>query len=329
MPPQKIVLNNGLPQGKADRKPVDAAFEAQLEADLIQSEAAVRSIDVQGGIIDSANTLLNARRTVLEFQPAPQFIWRVVNYCLGRGGRINKLDDGLLFGLKTLLLNLSADPILGKGGTPKNIREVTESVPSDVIAAVSAIHAVCRKLKSRDFHAVWGPILDDALIRALLGFYVGQMSESFGPGRGMLAGFSGRSGLAVLVATGTTKQAQDAIALLSSGRSIQDVARDLYGTDPLEVSAMILSACGLGKDAVLGVAGYAAGVSARVASLAIEQRRWLAALTVTDVARMGNLSDVPEDFWTLLEYDSRAERQELEQIVLTLKRRGHGLSWLV
>jgi hypothetical protein len=329
MPQQKIILNNGLPQGESEKKPMDATFEAQIEADLLQSEADVRSIDIQSGVTDSADTLLNARRIVLEFQPAPQFIWRVVNFCLARPGRVNKLNDGQLFGLKTLLLNLGADPVLGKSGSPRNIRDVAESVPSDVIAAVSAIHAVCRKLKSRDFHAVWGPILDDALIRALLGFYVGQMNESFGPGRGMLAGFSGRAGLAVLVATGTTGQAQDAIALLSSGRSIQDVARELYGTDPLEVAAMILSACGLGKDAVLGVAGYAAGVSARIRSLTNEQRRWLAALTVTDVARMGSLSDVPEELWSILGYDSREERQELGEIANTLKRRGHGLAWVL
>lgn len=303
------------------------AFGQQIKAELEQTELEIRQL---AGVVRSPtpDRLTIARQCVEKFQPVPQFVWRMVNFSIARAGRVNKLQEGMLFGLKKLVLNCAADRVLGPGKPVDSVRGAIANVSSDIIAAVAVMHAVSRKLRTRDYHAVWGPILDDALLRAIIGYYVGTMCEGFGPGRGMLAGFCGRAGLAVLVATGTADQAQSAIALLSGGKSIRDVAISLYDTDPIEVSAMILSAAGCGRDAVLGVAGFAMG-QIDSTSITAEQRRWLSALSLTEASRTSAIEDISEDIWILLGYHSMEERKELGEIINTLKRRGHGLTWLM
>jgi hypothetical protein len=247
---------------------------------------------------------------------------------LGRPGKVNKLSDGNLFGLKKLVLNIGKDRILGKGGNVLTTRAVIDSVPSDVIAAAAVVHALGRRLQTKDYQAVWGPILDDALVRTQIGFFVGTMCDGFGPGRGMLAGLAGRVGLAVLIATGDADQAQASITLLASGRQIENVALDIYGCEPIHVAALILSAAGCGRDAVLGVTAFSMS-QAHQRSLKGEQARWLAALAITEHVRAGTMEQVPEPTWALMGYDNPEVRKELDQIITTLKRRGHGWNWMI
>ena len=175
---------------------------------------------------------------------------------------------------------------------------------------------------------MWGPILDDALMRAGIGYFVGMMAEDFGPGRGMLAGFAGRVGLAVLIASGTPEQAHNAITLLAGGRQIEEVALELYGCEPLHVAAMVLSAAGCGRESVIGIAAFTMSSHDR-STLSTAQQQWLAALTITEKVRSGEIEGVPESDWTLMGYDEGAERKELSEIITTLKRRGHGWDWMI
>lgn len=308
--------------------PSTDAFAQQIETELEQTEVDIKQLSQSQQTSLNEDSLVLAKEVVRKFQPVPQFIWRISHFTMGRAGRVNKLSDGNLFGLKKLVLAIGKDKVLGKGTSMLTTRAVVESVPSDVIAACAVIHAIGRRLHSKEFHAVWGPILDDAMMRAGVGYFVGTMSEDFGPGRGMLAGFAGRVGLAVLIASGTAEQAHNAITLLAGGRQIEEVAMELYGCEPLHVAAMILSAAGCGRESVIGVAAFTMA-SQDKESLGRAQKLWLAALTITEKVRSGELAGIPESDWILMGYEVAAERKELSEIVTTLKRRGHGWDWMI
>jgi hypothetical protein len=304
------------------------AFVRQIASELEETAGDIRALAVGSLSPSHEESLVVAKRIVQEFQPVPQFIWRIAHFTMGRAGRVNKLSDGNLFGLKKLVLAIGKDKVLGKTTPMLTTRAVLDSVSSDVIAAVSVIHAIGRKLQNREFQAVWGPILDDALMRAGIGYFVGTMCEDFGPGRGMLAGFAGRVGLALLIATGTNEQAQTAIARLAGGQRIEDVALELYGCEPLHVSAMVLSAAGCGRESVLGLASFTMTERAQ-ASLSNPQKIWLSALTITESVRAGTADQVSEDHWARMGYEVVEERAELNEITTTLKRRGHGWNWML
>lgn len=304
------------------------AFAQQIETELEQTEVEIRQLSSARLSKVDEESLILAKKIVKDFQPVPQFIWRISAFTMGRTGKVNKLSDGNLFGLKKLVLAIGKDKVLGKGTPMLTTRAVVEAVPSDVIAASAVIHAIGRRLQTKEFQAVWGPILDDALMRAGIGYFVGTMCEDFGPGRGMLAGFAGRVGLALLIASGSAEQAQNAIALLAGGKPIEAVALELYGCEPLHISAMVLSAAGCGRESVLGIAAYSLSDTEKE-RLNRNQRMWLAALTITEKVRAGELDKVPPSDWTLMGYEVEAERHELSEIVTTLKRRGHGWDWML
>jgi hypothetical protein len=302
-------------------------YNEQIANDLEKTQGQIE--DLAGPASrDLGQSLTIAREKVAQLVPVPQFIWRIVNYAIGRPSRIKKLSDGSVFGLKKLIMSVGKDHVLGRGSNPLSTRGVLEEVSSDVIAATALIHTLARRLQTKEFQAVWGPILDDALMRAQIGYFVGTMREDFGPGRGMLAGFAGRIGLAVLIAMGDSEQAQAAITQLASGRKIEEVALELYGSEPLHVAAMILSAAGCGADAVFGVATF--GLSTALhQTLDHPTRQWLAALVITERLRFGDESSLEQSTWELMGYEDAGERAELVEIVNTLKRRGHGWNWML
>ena len=235
-----------------------------------------------------------AREIVEGFQPAPWFIWRLSNFVFGSNGRPNKVQEGLVLGLRRLLFAAASDPVLGAGKKVNNMREALKVVRSDVVAAISVIHGISRKLHSKDFERIWRPILDDAVIRAHIGFFVGQNNLDFGPGRGMLAGFAGRCGLAILIASGSEHQAHEAQTLLAAGKTLKEVGVQLYQVDPIQVSALTLSAAGCGKDAAFGTVGYSSYQDGNDLSIIpYEQKRWLAAYMITDAARVNKLGNTP------------------------------------
>ena len=266
---------------------------------------------------------------VENFQPVPWFIWRLSNFVFGRNGRPNKVSEGLVLGLRRLLFAAASDKVLGSGQKVNNMREALKFVRSDVVAAVSVIHGISRKLHAGKFEKVWRPILDDAIIRAHIGFFVGQMNLDFGPGRGMLAGFAGRCGLAVLICTGDAVQADAAVKALALGEGAKQVGLQVYGVDPLQVSAMILSASGCGKDASFGVVGYSVREEGdQDFKVTGEQEKWLAALGIIEGVRIGAALMVQPEYWEILGFHEEDDRQDLLELVKVLVRKGHGWNWL-
>jgi hypothetical protein len=302
-------------------------FSLQIERSLETTEQEIRDLAHRRASFESDASLVEARRIVAAFRPVPQIIWRLCNYSIGRPGHINKLSSGHAFGLKKLMTAIGHDAILGLGQPKMSSSEVVSAVASDIIAATSIMYAVSRRLQSMPFGRLWEPMLDEALLRANLGFCVGQMSANFGIGRAMLAGFAGRIGIVVLIASGSESQAEQAVAGLARRASLSQTAREVYGCDPAHVSAMLLSAAGCSRDAILGVGAF--GLSKRAQpGLDPFSALWLATLTIIDHVLDSSAYLIDEPTWIDLGFEETGERDELIKIAQTLKRSGHTWQWL-
>ena len=195
--------------------------DVEKDSFTLQLEKTLTNVHEEVALVDSESlereAWLEAKSIIEKFKPVPWFIWRLSHFVLGRSGEIKQLDQGLVFGLRRLLFAAASDKVLGSGRKIDNTREALSLVSSDVVAAVSVIHAICRRLSKCDFERIWRPILDDALLRARIGVVVGEVVPEFGSGRAMLAGFAGRLGLAILISSGSLEQAQRCLELLASG----------------------------------------------------------------------------------------------------------------
>jgi hypothetical protein len=304
----------------------DKEFEQQLAKALDETE---RAFVVKPGLADAnAESWRRARKIVQDFRPVPWFIWRLSNFVLGKPEQITPVSEGLVFGLRRLLFAAASDPVLGAGRKVNTNREALHVLPPDVVAAVAVIHAICRRLAASPVERVWRPIIEDALVRATIGHSVGRGIKNFGSGRGMLAGFAGRCGLAVLLATGDDEQATHALEKLASGVDIKNVGLKIYQCDPLQVSAMILSAAGCGRDAAFGTVSFAS-IEGEVQGENSEQRSWLVAFAVIEALRTGRSDKLNAEYWKLADCSDQGSQAKLAEMVKTISRRGHGWSWLV
>ncbi len=269
----------------------------------------------------------HAREVIDNFRPVPWFIWRISNYVLRVPGKTNKLSEGFVMGLRRLLFAAASDKILGTGTKVNDLRKALSIVPHDAVAAVSVIHGVSRRLANHDFERIWRPILEDAILRAHIGCFVGERDEAFGLGRGMLAGFAGRAGLAILISCGELEQAKEALESLAAGEEISEVGYKVYKCDPLQVSAMLLSASGCGRDAAFGTVAFAASAPLNVVQND-EQKKWLAAFVICENLRTGRVGKIEEQYWEILGFHSKQERKDLVDTVKIIARKGHGWGWL-
>lgn len=305
-----------------------AEFERALGEGLADTEEVARRAAGADG--ESGQTLAwgRARKLVEEFRPVPWFIWRLCNFVLGKPGEIRPISEGLVFGLRRLLYAAASDPLVGAGEKISDPRRAVAAVAPDVIAAGAVIHAISRRLGQCDCERIWRPILEDAFLRANIGYMVGERYPEFGPGRGMLAGFAGRSGLAVLIGMGTLDDARAALELLAAGRQVSEVGLKVYSCDPLHVSAMILSATGCGRDAAFGSVSYALSDRAEAVVSNPEQSRWLAAFTIVEAVRMNRAETVEATRWRSLGLEDERDQEDLLDRTTPLLRRGHRFGWL-
>ncbi len=303
-------------------------FDEQLEKTLRETEEAVLSLKEISSDPAQARSWEEAKECVSRFKPVPGFIWRLSHFVLGRSGQIQPVSEGLVFGLRRLLFAAASDSALGADGKINNVRKALKILDPDVIAAVSVIHAVCRRLHKKPHERIWRPILDDAVLRARIGFDVGSYSPDFGKGRGMLAGFAGRAGLAVLISSGDLDSARQALELLANGKSIRDVGLIVYECDPLQVSAMILSAAGCGRDSAFGTVSYASS-AARSIVANDEQLRWLSAFTIVESVRVNTPESVDAEYWQVLGLDNPESKDQLLSLAKKAIRRGHGWAWIL
>ena len=308
--------------GKADKFSENIRQTLEITRDDLESAGIVPKKTVGG--------FERAQQIVLEFVPVPWFVWRLSNFVFGKAGKPNKAGEGLTLGLNKLILNAASDRVLGRSGEITKTRDALKILRSDVLAAASVIQSISRKLKTKNNEKIWAPLLDDAMIRAHIGFFVGQLNQEFSPGRGMLAGFAGRLGLIILLATGNQLDAEQAMLLLAEGRSIRAVGEKIYGIDPLQISALTLSVCGCGKDASFGTMAYARfDENKSDTDISFEQQQWLAAYTITDAYRTSQQEKVPELLWHVLGFREESDKTDLEELVKILIRKGHGWDWMI
>lgn len=263
-------------------------------------------------------------------RPVPWLLWVLIRSVYGKSGELGSPDPVAFWAVGNLMKRAAADQTLGSGkkGEEKT-RSLTKAVRTiglDVAGTLCFMHAVCRRVSGSLPERVWRPLLDDALLRAHIGFLSGEFSPVFSPGRGMLAGFSGRCGLAIQIAAGTSAQAEKALAGLASGIEIGEVCEDVYGCDPLQVAALALIGGGCNRDIALGVAAFGRGHGEVVQGS--EQHLWFSAFSVVEHMRMGSGDAIGDAEWRALAYDP-AKKEALAAEVQLVQRRGHGWRWVI
>jgi hypothetical protein len=277
---------------------------------------------------DEAQEWLNATQKVRDFAPVPWFIWRLTNLTLAPGGlRGGKLAEGFVLGLRRLLFATASDRLFGTGQKVNTLKDALMVLSPEVIGAVSAVHAICRRLSKHNNERMWRPIVDEALLRARIGYLAAKHQRDFGSGRGLLAGFISQIGLAVLVSMGEEERARTALEDIAVGKDMRNVARDLYECHPLQVGGMILSAIGCGADASSGVIAYLSVNALQIVSN-FEQRQWLAAITIVNAVRDGTLESVEVDHCEVLSLDTDERRQQFVTECRRFIRGSHELHWL-
>ncbi|MCI5064844.1 hypothetical protein MRY87_03865 [bacterium] len=303
-------------------------FDNHLQQTLAETKQAV--LQFQGGAHgpDFVEGWGRAASIVKEFRPVPWFMWRISNYVLGRSGSTGDVSEGLVYGLRRLLFGLASDPIIGTGEKVTSVRKAIQVVSPDVIAAVSVIHAVCRRLATHENERIWKPVLDEALLRAQLAYEIGKQAKHFDCGRAMLTGFTSRIGFAVLIASGESEEATEALELLASGESLQQSGYRAYECYPLQVSALLLSAMGVNRDAAFGFTTYALRSNTEPESLKGEQPQWFSALHLIEALRSEEQSTLSEKALLALGCNPSREADLLTQ-TKTLARKGHTLTWLI
>lgn len=306
-----------------------------------------------------------ASRIVNRFKPVPRLVWVIIRAVYGRTGSNHKIDPMVFTDVEPLIMRAAKDKTLSTSQPPppqsaapgaprqksvimsranmasieaanaaagepeeveiKNLEHAVSILGPDVAASVCFIHAVCRRVANSVAEKVWRPILDDALLRAHMGYLTGKNSRIFGPGRGMMAGFCGRSGLAILIGSGSVEQAQSALGGLAAGVEIGEICTKVYGCNPLQVAAMAAVSAGFARDIAVGVGSYSAEDSAVVSGS--EQDRWLAAFSIVENLRMNRKDEIDPNSWLVLAY-SEAQKADLMRKIQNVQRKGHGWGWL-
>jgi hypothetical protein len=271
-----------------------------------------------------------AREIISHFEPSPPIIRQVTKLAIGRADRINELLDGSVIGFKKLILDAAADKILGTGqkGAVSSLRQALELIPSDVVAALLIIHGVSRKLRGYPNERIWRTFFDEAMMRAAMGYYVGQVTEGFGSGRAMLAAFAGRAGLALLCALGGPEEAKLLLEGLSTGGSIDSTCMSVYRCDPLHVGGMMLLAAGCGTGSCMGLAA-ASSLSEELPPSEQPQVSWYSTHIAVDMMSSQQFDNIPSELWSLLGFEEVVDRQDLCELVKVTVRKGNPWKWLV
>ncbi|MCB0345741.1 MAG: hypothetical protein KDD66_11535 [Bdellovibrionales bacterium] len=321
--------------GSGSQSVVDFKDEAEYERHVGEEiREASEALGQDGRDREIGQSWKFASKIIQEFKPVPWVIWRIVRGVYGRVGRLNSIGAGAYISIDRLIYRALKDPTLG--GEYSNdsdhqdvpLDEAIDALGDDVSAAVCLVHAVSRRIQNSLADKVSAPLIEDAMLRAKIGFYLGAAAKNFGKGRGMLAGFSGRSGLTILIASGTTEKAQEALLLMARGVDIRNVGLKVYDCEPLQVSALALTAAGCNREAAFGTASYSNATTRAEISPESEAARWLAAFVITENIRMGTAELIEDEHWGVLGLSSAASREEVLKHSRLLQRRGHGWDWM-
>ena len=321
----KTVASPPAPSGSKKKEPWELEFS---EDEALEPPVGVR--ERPSAVVDSpeGRSWRVAASIVNRLKPVPRLLWPVIHSVYGKAGVIQQPDAMTFSNVVQVILRAAEDKTLAplaKEGERLNLAQSVALIGPDVAAAVCLVHAVCRRIYSVVPERVARPIVDDALLRTQLGFYAGSTSPQAGSGRGMIAGFAGRCGLAVQIAAGDMEQAQRALVGLASGKDMTQVCMSVYGCDPLEVAALTLISGGCCREIAFGISSYTSrGKDVEPGS---EQYRWLSLFSVIEGLRMGHADRVEESYWRMLGYDA-ATRENLNKQIVASQRRGHGWQWM-
>jgi hypothetical protein len=277
-----------------------------------------------------------AQRLVTEFRPVPSFLRSMLYKLFNENSSVDKLHHMVFFALHPLLMRAAKDETLRENSRTGvtvsdkdlSVQEALDSLGDDVAGALCFVHAVCRRVDHVLPKRISIPIVDDALIRAKLGFFLGMLSPGFGRGKGILAGFAGRSGLAIQIAAGDIEEVQGVLESLAVGEDIQVVGSRVYGCEPLQVSALSMIAAGCGRDSAFGVSTYGRRSSGFPADLAKERAKWFSAFCIVEHLRMGRSYLIEDSHWECLDITD-AKKARLKSELQDLQRRGHRWRWLL
>lgn len=275
---------------------------------------------------DSEKAWQIARRKVERFKPLPWFLWRLSRSVFSKPVGAEEINEGMLLGLRRLVFAAASDPVLGSGSKINNLKKALEVLSPDTIAAVAIIHSVCKRLAAHGHETIWKSILDDALLSAQIGFELGKISLHAGKGRAMLAGFAVNIGLAVLIATGDAKQAQQTLEEISSGKDLKEVATNVYGCEPAHIASVLLASCGCGPDSAAGLMQSNLNINNL---LDLKKSVYLWAITYKIVEQISKTKerDNLEEYFNLLGTDSNNIDQFLKN-TNKIVRAGHSWEWI-
>jgi hypothetical protein len=278
-----------------------------------------------------------AAEIVKHFQPIPRRVWPMVHSVYGKPGVIGNPDPIVFSAVTPLLERALEDKALGGSGaksiTPTPLDRVVERLGVDTVASLVFAYSVCRKTAFFGVESVIRPILDDTLLRARIGYLVGSVSDQCGAGRGILAGISGRMGLAIQIASGTPEQSTTAVTRLAELHDISTVCDEVYGCDPLEVSALTLISAGCSREIAYGVAKFTTkyketGDSEDSSDMAVRlQQFWSNVFRLIEYLRMGKTDLINQTLLDDLEISVSIE--DLLNQTQIIFRRGHGWRWII
>jgi hypothetical protein len=283
----------------------------------------------EGNIFGLYNTSWSvAADVVKKIIPVPRLFWIIIHSVYGKSGEVREVDPMTFSMLENLIIKAIEDKDLVKKPVNEkvNLSRAVEALGSDVSASLCFVYSLSRRVSSHLNERIYRAIMDDALLRTRLGVMVGSEVPHIGIGKSLLAGFAGRAGLAVQLASGTEEEAKKALSGLATGKDISKVCYEVYGCDSLQVAALSLVAGGFSKDIALGIAAYSLPAEELIPGT--EQYNWLSLFSVLENLRINKLDSVPQDYWDNLGIDSDI-REKIEISSQKVFRGGHKFNWIL
>jgi hypothetical protein len=269
-----------------------------------------------------------ASKVVRKVKPIPWIFWVMIRSVYG-SSRVKIQPDPMMFSVvENMLARSLDDKYLTKNQSSISAKGTTGRVNMlgyESVASLCFIHSICMRVSKNINDRIYRAIIDDALIRARLGCIIGLNSSYLDIGRPMLAGFAGRAGLAVQLASGTDDQARKALSGLATGKDISKMGIEVYGCDPLQVAALTLVAAGCSKNIAFGISAFSLPPSLSEPNPELDL--WLNMFSAVEYLRMNKLEMITEECWTSLGLDSAASEAVIN-CGQNLFRTGHDFGWI-
>jgi len=309
----------------------DDAGPTDPEVHSMASQALVEAVAIAEAA-GNGESWAKAKSIVENLKPIPWFIWRLSNQVFGRDSNSVTLLDSSVMGLRRLLFAAASSDVFGKDGKVNSVKEALLTLRPDVVAAVSLVHSTTRKMQSQPLDMMWRPLLDEALIRARVGFELGRNATSFGGGRGLLAGFASSIGMPMLISAGTLEQSSQIMEALSQQNSAQQNSTQqnnknpdekTYGTSSLQVGAMYLAGCGISNE---GAKAFIEFANMKHTNL-VPNNLWASCAYIIQNIRNKKEATLSEESLNAFGLDQEG-LQNLVKLTKKLSREGHGMGWI-